>query len=40
LRCIVRVETDGGTNLLDDPVINYAARTFGGQPKRVAAEEP
>jgi len=33
------VVTDGGTNLLDDPVINYAARTFGGQPKRVAAEE-
>jgi DNA polymerase III subunit gamma/tau len=40
LRCTVRTETDGGTNLLDDPVINYAARTFGGQPKRVTAEEP
>ena len=40
LRCIVKPEGDGGTNLLDDPVINYAARTFGGQPKRVATEEP
>jgi hypothetical protein len=39
LRCTVRAEPDGGTNLLDDPVINYAARTFGGQPKRVATEE-
>ncbi len=39
LRCTVKTETDGGTNLLDDPVINYAARTFGGQPKRVAAEQ-
>ena len=25
-------------NLLDDPVINYATRTFGGQPKRVTSE--
>jgi DNA polymerase III subunit gamma/tau len=39
LRCTVRSEVEGGPNLLDDPVINYAARTFGGQPKRVAAEE-
>jgi DNA polymerase III subunit gamma/tau len=39
LRCTVRTEVEGGANLLDDPVINYAARTFGGQPKRVAAEE-
>ena len=40
LRCTVRTESDGGANLLDDPVINYATRTFGGQPKRVATEEP
>jgi DNA polymerase-3 subunit gamma/tau len=31
LRCTVRGEAD----LLDDPVINYAARTFGGEPKRL-----
>jgi hypothetical protein len=39
LRCTVRSETDSGPNLLDDPVINYAARTFGGQPTRVSSEE-
>ncbi len=39
LRCTVKTEVDGNTNLLDDPVINYAARTFGGQPRRVVAEE-
>jgi hypothetical protein len=27
-------------NLLDDPVINYAARTFGGQPRRVTTDQP
>jgi hypothetical protein len=31
--------TDGG-NLLDDPVINFAQRTFGGQPKRVSTDQP
>jgi hypothetical protein len=39
LRCTVRTE-DGGASLLEDPVINYATRTFGGQPRRVAAERP
>ena len=29
----------GAQSLLDDPVINYAARTFGGQPRRVDADE-
>ena len=29
---------DGGGNLLDDPVINFAQRTFGGQPTRVPSE--
>jgi hypothetical protein len=24
--------------LLDDPVINYATRTFGGQPKRLTGK--
>jgi hypothetical protein len=35
LRCMVRNGADGESNLLDDPVINYAARTFGGEPKRL-----
>jgi hypothetical protein len=35
LRCLVRNGADGGTSLLEDPVINYAARTFGGEPKRL-----
>ena len=39
LRCTTQAAPDGDANLLDDPVINYAARTFGGQPKRVAGEE-
>ncbi|MBV9543967.1 MAG: hypothetical protein JOY61_06285, partial [Chloroflexi bacterium] len=26
---------DGSPNLLDDPVINFAARTFGGEPRRL-----
>jgi DNA polymerase-3 subunit gamma/tau len=39
LRCTVRSEVDGGANLQDDPVINYAVRTFGGEPKRVATDE-
>jgi DNA polymerase-3 subunit gamma/tau len=38
LRAVV-VATDGG-NLLDDPVINFAQRTFGGQPKRVGTDVP
>jgi DNA polymerase III subunit gamma/tau len=39
LRCTVRTEAGGGSSLLDDPVINYAARTFGGQPKRVTPDQ-
>jgi len=36
LRCIVPAAAEvGGGGLLDDPVINYATRTFGGQPRRV-----
>jgi hypothetical protein len=36
LRCTVSSGTEAGVGgLLDDPVINYATRTFGGQPKRV-----
>jgi DNA polymerase-3 subunit gamma/tau len=38
LRCTVE-NSDSSTNLLDDPVINYAARTFGGQPKRVGPDQ-
>ena len=39
LRCVVPDDADdrpGG--LLDDPVINYATRTFGGQPKRLSGD--
>jgi hypothetical protein len=35
LRAVVASETG---SLLDDPVINFAQRTFGGQPKRVPTE--
>jgi DNA polymerase-3 subunit gamma/tau len=36
LRCTVSTTAEAGVGgLLDDPVINYATRTFGGQPKRV-----
>jgi DNA polymerase-3 subunit gamma/tau len=35
LRCTVDKHSDSTPSLLDDPVINYAARTFGGQPRRV-----
>jgi hypothetical protein len=35
LRCMVRNGAAGEASLLDDPVINYAARTFGGEPKRL-----
>jgi DNA polymerase III subunit gamma/tau len=35
LRCTV---SSGESGLLDDPVINFAQRTFGGQPKRVPPE--
>jgi DNA polymerase III subunit gamma/tau len=38
LRCTVNGAGDGQPSLLEDPVINYAARTFGGQPRRVASE--
>jgi hypothetical protein len=34
LRATVPAGSDG-PGLLEDPVINYAARTFGGQPRRV-----
>jgi DNA polymerase-3 subunit gamma/tau len=40
LRCTVKTDAESGASLLDDPVINYATRTFGGQPKRVAADQP
>jgi len=37
LRCTVSAGAEAGAGgLLDDPVINYATRTFGGQPKRVS----
>jgi hypothetical protein len=39
LRCTVDRQPDSGASLLDDPVINYAQRTFGGQPKRVTGEQ-
>jgi hypothetical protein len=35
LRAVVAAD---GANLLEDPVINFAQRTFGGQPKRVPTE--
>jgi DNA polymerase-3 subunit gamma/tau len=39
LRCTVSSGTEAGVGgLLDDPVINYATRTFGGQPKRVSTD--
>jgi DNA polymerase III gamma/tau subunit len=39
LRCTVASAAEAGVGgLLDDPVINYAARTFGGQPKRVSTD--
>ncbi|MCA1646291.1 MAG: DNA polymerase III subunit gamma/tau [Chloroflexi bacterium] len=39
LRCIVSSPAEAGVGgLLDDPVINYATRTFGGQPKRVISD--
>jgi DNA polymerase III subunit gamma/tau len=37
LRAIVAAESSG-PSLLDDPVINFAQRTFGGQPKRVPTD--
>ncbi len=39
LRCVVSSAAEAGSGgLLDDPVINYATRTFGGQPKRVTSD--
>jgi hypothetical protein len=35
LRCTVATGPDAAQSLLDDPVINYAQRTFGGEPKRL-----
>ena len=40
LRCTVNNAADGQPSLLEDPVINYAARTFGGQPRRVVTDSP
>jgi len=40
LRCTVNNTADGQPSLLEDPVINYAARTFGGQPRRVVTDSP
>jgi hypothetical protein len=40
LRCTVGTQADGARSLLQDPVINYAARTFGGEPRRVSSEPP
>ena len=34
----LRATLDDGERLMDDPVINFAQRTFGGQPKRVPTE--
>ena len=38
LRCTVGTDENGGGSLLEDPVINFAQRTFGGQPKRVPGD--
>jgi DNA polymerase-3 subunit gamma/tau len=41
LRCIISTAAEAGSGaggLLDDPVINYATRTFGGQPRRVTSD--
>ena len=35
LRCTLASAADGGPNLQEDPVINYAVRAFGGRPTRV-----
>jgi DNA-binding GntR family transcriptional regulator len=35
LRLNARLANGEGARLLDDPVINFAQRTFGGQPKRL-----
>ncbi len=39
IRSTTAAATAGAPSLLDDPVINYAARTFGGQPRRIAPED-
>ncbi len=36
VRCAVGGDPAAGPSLLDDPVISYAARTFGGEPRRLA----
>ena len=38
LRCTVANTENGGASLLEDPVINFAQRTFGGEPKRVTTD--
>ncbi len=40
LRCTVGTDVSTGPSLFDDPVINYAARTFGGEPRRIVDETP
>jgi hypothetical protein len=36
--CTLAAPPEGAEPLLEDPVINYAARTFGGQPRRLGGE--
>jgi DNA polymerase-3 subunit gamma/tau len=38
LRCTVKTDVDGGASIQDDPVINYAVRTFGGEPRRLTED--
>ncbi len=40
LRGVVGSDAGAGPSLFDDPVINYAARTFGGEPRRLGEEPP
>ncbi len=40
LRIKCTVANNQGEGLLEDPVINFAARTFGGEPKRITGEPP
>src|SRR6266540_3099711 len=36
LKCTTAASSEGAPNLLEDPVINFAARTFGGEPRRLS----
>jgi hypothetical protein len=38
LKCTVLSHEGGAPSLLEDPVINFAARTFGGEPRRMDGE--